>query len=264
MAAQRILPKTSLEPHLRQKNFQCRQCGYNTKHDFNTVYIPASYSFSGEDYVSLTTTYPFEWENEHGEPIDYDSDSIHWHVSTCRVCNQSSFWCGELLVYPPATETTFAPAHQDMPEDAKSLYEEAVAVFPHSRRASAALMRASAENLIKQVTANLPGKKSFHDRVAHLSKQVSPSLVKGLTILRVVGNDALHGIPEQSEVLVIYLDEDSAIPEILAKVINSLVQEIITTPNILSEAYEKIPVDKRRTIDEALAETQPSLNEGQQ
>ncbi|MEV7801156.1 DUF4145 domain-containing protein [Microbacterium foliorum] len=263
MAAQKILPKNSPEPDLGQREFQCRQCGYNTKHDFHLLYIPSSSNWPENNYVALTTEYPLEWEDEHGETIEYEPESVHWHVSICRACNQSSFWCGEKLVYPEITaESGFAPAHDYMPEDAKSLYEEAVAVFPHSRRASAALMRACAENLIKQVTTDLQSKTNFHDRVAHLIKQVSPPLVKGLTILRVLGNEALHGLPEQSEILVIYLDEDSVIPEILAQVINSVVEETIRTPRILDEAYEKIPADKRRTIDEALTENHLSQEEG--
>jgi hypothetical protein len=150
-------------------------------------------------------------------------------------------WRGSKLMFP-LTSSVDAP-HPDMPADAAELYEEARAVLPHSRRAAAALARASLERFLREFE-NAPPKQRLDELIASLSGRIPEPLWKLLTALRVVGNDSLHS--DTDELVVLYLDGgESEVIEPLFGAINSLVEQLITLPAKADALYGMIPQAKR-------------------
>ncbi|WP_396658388.1 DUF4145 domain-containing protein [Microbacterium sp.] len=174
-----------------------------------------------------------------------DSDD-QWHGTLCVSCSRSAVWRDSALMFP-LTGGNVARPHPDMPEEARELYEEAVAVLPRSRRAAAALARAALESLLKEL-APAGGKPNLQARIAELRDQINPSLWKVLTALRVVGNDALHG--DTDDLIIMYLNgEMSETVEPFFEAINSLVEQLLTQPRVASEIYERIPAPKREAAE---------------
>jgi hypothetical protein len=67
-------------------------------------------------------------------------------VSHCQKCNAFTIWKDGILIYP---QTYIAPLPtSDMPEDVKSDYEEARAIFAQSSRGAAALLRLAIQKLV--------------------------------------------------------------------------------------------------------------------
>lgn len=176
------------------------------------------------------------------------STSSAWWGALCAACRRLSVWREDECLYPRVT-VGVAPAHPEMPEAARSLYEEAAAVLPVSRRAAAALARASMEALLKEVDG-AQGRKNLQERLGALHSKVSPDLWQILTALRVVGNDALHG--DNDELVTLYLKEEaSGVVRALFGSINEIVQELITRPRERAELYALIPDGKREAAERA-------------
>jgi hypothetical protein len=168
-----------------------------------------------------------------------------WSSSTCSSCNQSSVWRGDRIVFP--SESPISPAHPDMPSDAAELYEEARAVLPTSRRAAAALARATLERLLRGLES-ADSKQRLDGLVAGLSGKVGEPLWKLLTALRVIGNDTLH--VGDTEIVTLFLEGDAAeVAEPFFGAINAVVEELITQPRKAAELYALIPQSKREDAE---------------
>lgn len=136
-----------------------------------------------------------------------------------------------------------APPHPDAPPSVAELYEEARGVLPISRRASAALVRATLERLLRELDPDNGGKR-LDELIAQLRGQIREPLWKFLTAIRIVGNDSLHS--EEGELAVLYLRGDSdEIVEPLFEAVNTLVEELVTQPAKAEELYRLIPQTKR-------------------
>ena len=165
-----------------------------------------------------------------------------WRASFCVSCEQSSVWRGSRLVHP--VESSVPSAHPDMPADVAELYEEARSVLPISRRASAALARATLERLLRSLDDDSKGER-LDELIARLSGRVTAPLWKLLTALRVVGNDTLHGSGGE-DLVVLYLEGDaSKVAEPFFGAINSVVEELITQPAAAEALYSMLPQAKR-------------------
>src|SRR5206468_1184225 len=93
--------------------------------------LPAGESLAGEIYSQQT------WHQ-----LIYSSGVINKTealICICTHCRLPSYWVGDQLVFPASAPVE--PAHPDLPDQCKLDYEEASAVFVHSPRASAALIR---------------------------------------------------------------------------------------------------------------------------
>ena len=119
--------------------------------------------------------------------------------------------------------------HADMPGQVKKVYEEARKVASKSAGATAALLRKAAEMLCREVLWEEHGGgskwPSLDKGIAKLKDAgvLSPKCVEGLTIVRLVGNDAVHEG-------VIDMEEDEQSLELLFDLINDIVQETISRP----------------------------------
>lgn len=157
--------------------------------------------------------------------------------STCSRCSKESYWVNGKIVYP---RTSVAPlAHDDMPEEVMEIYNEARNISDISPRASAALLRLAVEKLLPLVGAE--GKSinaMIHDLV---TKGLSPEIQMALDGLRVIGNETIH--PGQIEI-----QENKDIAMGLFKVLNIIVEHLITRKKEIQELYDLLPDEKKQWI----------------
>ncbi len=205
----------------------------------NSFWSHSTFTDSSEVFTAIGTDVV-----RYSDPSDVD-DAAEWTYSLCVACGRASVWRGDSLLYPSGS--TVDVPHPDMPAQASELYLEARAVLPVSRRAAAALARASLEALLRELDSQSAGKR-LDDLVAELRTRVGETLWQLLTALRVVGNDALHS--ESGDLVVLFLngDRDVAV-EPLFGAINEIVEQVITQPKTARELYKMIPEGKRATAE---------------
>lgn len=168
-----------------------------------------------------------------------------WTMSLCFACKRGSVWRGTQVVFP--TGSSYPNAHPDMAASAAEIYEEARAVGAVSRRAGAALARASLERLLKELRPADSGQ--LDDRIASLQPDVSLALWQMLTVLRHTGNKALHSSGEEGDVLVAFVldDEDGQMLGLLLNTINDLVDELVTRPSQAATYFGQLPTGVANT-----------------
>lgn len=110
-------------------------------------------------------------------------------------------------------------ANRDLPDDIKSLYEEASTIADLSPKGAAALLRLAVEMLCKHLGGKGP---RLDDDIAFLVKQGLPvNVQKSLDIVRIVGNNAVHpGF--------INIDDDPTIVHTLFGLVNIIAETMIT------------------------------------
>ncbi|RAN79331.1 hypothetical protein B5P43_15590 [Bacillus sp. SRB_336] len=176
---------------------------------------------------------------------------FYWFASRCQGCEALAFWAGKKLTYPSVDSYWLDEPHESLPEDAKALLAEAIAVFPISRRASAALCRASLESLLKTVQQDLAMKRpTLEDRINALENSVSPQFWKLLTTIRHVGNKSLHGADDSDSAVAMFLDEnDDYVPRLLIGVVNQLAEQLIEIPGQTNALFAAIPAAAREAAE---------------
>lgn len=183
-----------------------------------------------------------------------------WAASKCSGCTQSTVWHSDSIVYPVVN---LAPIpNRDMPTGPKELYLEAAAVMVVSRRAGAAMARATLERLLIELDPSSPKGARLDDRIIRVLDKVSTSLGEALTIIRHVGNVALHGDPAPDDALVLILDEENTeIIDVLFAAINDLVDELVTRPAVRARLLNAVPRTVRDAVDrkEAAARNRDNL-----
>jgi hypothetical protein len=233
---------------VRESRFSCLRCGTFSYHEWVNLEVSARTEyFSQVMYSDAADRFYIDSDGLRAE--DRDVMIGVWSSSTCAACLASTVWRDDEVVYPRSSP--IPPAHADMPTDAATLYEEARQVFPHSRRASAALARATLELLLREHTQDQDTR--LDGLIANLHGQVQESLWKFLTAIRVVGNDVLHGGVDEG-LVVVYLDgESDEVAEPLFAAINSLVEQLITQPRKADELYMRLPEGKRAEAERKAA-----------
>jgi hypothetical protein len=219
-------------PILDGDSFICPRCG--------------AYAHQIWHVINVANVGYLEWEPE---PITNRNRSL-WKAAVCQRCMKPSFWRESAMVYPSASAG--APAHVDMPYLVKELYEEASTVAPHSRRAGAALARATVERLIKLIDPEAPKRASLEKRIERIERHISTPLRELLDLVRVTGNGAVHVDDEPDEVVVIALDDEEgpAFLELLLDAANNLVEELISRPRKTRELWERLPESVRAKREE--------------
>ncbi|MFC6090678.1 hypothetical protein [Saccharothrix lopnurensis] len=104
-----------------------------------------------------------------------------------------------------------------MPAEVRELFEEARAVAGVSRRAGAALARATVERLIRILDPDAPEKAKLDQRIERIKDRLTPQTAQLLDVLRVTDNGALHVDDEPGELGVTALgdEEGPALLELL-------------------------------------------------
>lgn len=232
-------------PKYQATRFNCPRCG----------------AFAAQEWRELAAEGDYEYNQATHDPVmDSAPDGaaskgeLAWEACLCAGCERHSLWIGGVLAYPIGTATGTVPEPvEGMPDEVRELYLEASAVFPHSRRAAAALCRASLERLAKHLTPDLPAGRSLDERLIVLSGKTTESLTQAVQFIRHAGNTALHGARDDDESVVIYMDGDETdLIDLFFVTINELVNELVLRPARIQAAYEMLPVEKRESIERKL------------
>ena len=127
-----------------------------------------------------------------------------------------------------------------MPDDVRADYVEASLVFEQSPRSAAALLRLGLQKLMPHL-----GEKgnNINTDIGNLVKKGLPAEVqKALDTVRVVGNNAVH--PGQID-----LNDDKQTAASLFRLLNFIVERMITQPKEIHGLYAGLPQTSRDAID---------------
>lgn len=164
-------------------------------------------------------------------------------LSKCSHCERLSVWIYDRLAHPRTGGAP--PAHSDLPDDIRRDYDEASSILDLSPRGAAALVRLSIEKLCRKLCEELGQTgRTLNDNIAMLVKNgLDPRIQKALDAVRIYGNNAVHpgGID---------LRDDRATAESLFKLLNLIVERMISTPKHIDEVYEALPEKERKWVEE--------------
>lgn len=162
----------------------------------------------------------------------------NFHLSKCYSCEEYGVWLHYKLIWPEQN-TRFEP-NDDMPDKIKSIFIEASSLFEKSPRASAALLRLAIENLCNILNGKV---QNINKGIASLVKNgLNSRTQKALDIVRVTGNDAVH--PGH-----INLNDDPEVAARLFRLVNVIVEELISLPNEIDAIYDELPKTKKDAIE---------------
>lgn len=159
-------------------------------------------------------------------------------VHRCQCYGKKVLWIDDEYIYP---DIIAEEANPDMPESVKRLYEEAGLIYNKSPRAACALLRLAVENLCQELGQV---DRDINKNIAALvQKGLPPSIKKALDTVRVVGNKAVH--PGQIAIDV----DDVNTAKMLMRLLNMIVERMITEPKELEEVYGLLPKSTREAIE---------------
>lgn len=158
---------------------------------------------------------------------------LAWHkikIYTCTHCQKYIIWHNKKIVFPKASLVEMP--NDDLSEDIKKDYIEAMNVVNDSPRSACALLRLAIQKLCKQLGEK---GKSINDDIGSLVKKgLSPQIQKSLDIVRVVGNNAVH--PGEMNI-----DDTPEIAFLMFKLVNFIADKMITEPKELDNLYSGLP-----------------------
>lgn len=164
---------------------------------------------------------------------------INVHASICYECSQMSIWLYDRLLFPAVGEAP--PANPDMPRDIRRDYDEASAILDHSPRGAAALLRLAVQKLCKELGQK--GKDINKDIGALVAAGLDKRVQQALDAVRVIGNESVH--PGQID-----LRDDRQTAETLFRLVNLVVDKMISEPKQVEEVFNSLPASKLAAIKE--------------
>lgn len=195
------------------------------KEDRDRMRVWAEKKAKGQPFLEASSNYS-----------DIDVNNV-W-FSSCFNCSGVALWICDRMIYPQRGE---APAaNPDMPEEVRRDYDEASTILDLSSRGAAALIRLGIDKLCGQLG---DPKKSINDNIKSLvAEGLDARIQKALDAVRVIGNNAVH--PGQID-----LRDDRATAESLFRLLNLIVEKMISEPKHVDEVYEALPVSARKAIE---------------
>lgn len=166
-----------------------------------------------------------------------DAESINITVTTCKSCLKYHVWVNGKMLIPSVSNIPLP--YEDMPEDIKDLYNEARDVFPHSKKATAALLRLALQKLC--VHLGEKGKNINDDIASLVSKGLPVEVQKALDYVRVTGNNSVH--PGEMNI-----DDNDNICLRLFSMLNFIVDRMIIQPKKIEEAFDFLPENAKVAI----------------
>ena len=154
-------------------------------------------------------------------------------LSRCSHCKQYAFWIKDKMVYPVVS---LAPLpSDDMPEDVKADYMEAVSIVEMSPRASSALLRLALEKLMIHLGVNGD---DINGKIGSLVKKgILTEIQQSLDFVRVIGNESVH--PGELD-----LKDDKETAYSLFGLLNYIIYDRITRPKEIDALNKKLPQSK--------------------
>ncbi|MEH7557141.1 DUF4145 domain-containing protein [Priestia megaterium] len=234
--------ETYVAPQLGLKAFTCPECKAFSHQTWNEVI----FNTNGNSYKLQAFTGPRVDVVKEKEELPVSGLAGHsiFHItafSHCYSCKAVSIWKGNNMVHP--NNLNVEPPSLDMPADIVTLYNEARSIAHLSPKSAAGLLRLALEKLLIYLGAK---KGTIDSMIQNLvdKEVISPSglVRKALDSIREIGNAGVH-------TTTINLDEKPEAAFALFKVINFVVEKMITDKKIMEEIYSFIPQEKREKLD---------------
>ncbi|NLR73591.1 DUF4145 domain-containing protein [Leeia aquatica] len=200
----------------------------------NAFHCPICKTFAHMGWVSLVTT---------SAPME----ATDLFQARCARCQKETYWRDDKsgdprapkgkMIYPLASNAPLPSS--DLPEDCQQDYAEARAIAAQSPRAAAALLRLIIQKLCKHFGE--PGKDINKDIGRLVEKGLPKILQEALDTVRVIGNAAVH--PGE-----INFEDNPEIVTVLFRLINLIVEKMITEPKEMADLYQSLPTSKLEQI----------------
>lgn len=160
-------------------------------------------------------------------------------IHKCQCCGKKIIWIDNDYVYP---DIVAEEANPDMPEPVKQLYNEAGLIYNKSPRAACALLRLAIDRLCNELGET---DRDINKNIGALVRKGLPqSVQQALDVVRVVGNKAVH--PGQISFDV----DDKATATMLMRLLNIIVERMITEPKEIGSLYQGLPESVKKSIEE--------------
>jgi hypothetical protein len=150
--------------------------------------------------------------------------------SICSHCHESAHWVGDSMVFPG--ESNAPLPNPDMPDDIQNDFNEAREIINKSPRGASALFRLCIQKLCKHLGES--GENINADIAQMVKKGLNINVQKSLDAVRVIGNESVH--PGKMD---IKDNADTAIQ--LARLVNFVVDAMISQPNEIQSVYNSLP-----------------------
>ena len=159
-------------------------------------------------------------------------------IATCQNCKKEIIWIDDEYVYP---DIIAEEANADMPDSVKLLYDEAGLIYNKSPRAACALLRLAIDRLCNELGET---DRDINKNIGALVRKGLPQTVQqALDVVRVVGNKAVH--PGQ----IAFDVDDKNTATMLMRLLNIIVDRMITEPNEIDSLYQGLPESVRNAIE---------------
>ncbi|PPS64446.1 hypothetical protein CR917_08185 [Pseudomonas sp. BRM28] len=160
------------------------------------------------------------------------------NLSTCFNCKKHCVWIHDKIAYPATGDAP--PANPDMSDDVRRDYDEANAILDISPRGAAALIRLGIQKLCKELGQS---GKNINDDIGNLvALGLDTRIQQALDTVRVIGNQAVH--PGQMD-----LKDDRNIAVSLFKLLNLIIDRLISEPKHIEEVYNTLPSGQLTAIE---------------
>ena len=212
-------------PAIDAESFTCPYCNTLSQQNWNIICLGKFGNGTSFDEISFSNmrVYP---------------ETVRISISTCQSCKKWHVWIGDKMFLP--RETNIPMPLDDMPEDIKSLYNEARDVFPHSKRATAALLRLALQKLC--IYLGEKGKNINDDIASLVSKGLPIQVQKALDYVRITGNNSVH--PGEMNI-----EDNDDICLRLFSMLNFVVDRMIVQPKEIEKAFDFLPEKAKAAIE---------------
>lgn len=171
----------------------------------------------------------------------YGTSQILEHLACiCSHCKKLSLWKKNTQTIIDPIFTTHVPAHKEMPNEIKALYDEALSIIDLSPKASSALLRLAIQNLMPLIGANIG--KLDKDIAKLVSEGLPEEIQQALDFCRVIGNNAVH--PNE-----LNLDDTPEMAHAMFEMLNFIVEEKIAKPKRVKELFARLPTGALEAIE---------------
>ncbi len=211
-------------PGFKKDAFTCPNCSAYSKQDW--TYEPVNETYGA--FIEANPIYNV------GKQI-----VNKLYLCKCQHCGYISFWYKNQLAWP--LNSGIEPPVEEMPDDIKSLYNEASSIVWLSPKGACAILRLALQILCNRL-ANVDEKNKIDESIKILVENGLPKKVQqAMDIVRIVGNEAVH--PGE-----INVDDNSEIAIKMFRLMNMIIEKMIIEPRELDELYNSMPDDKLEGI----------------
>lgn len=206
-----------IAPNKKLKSFTCPHCNTVSlmEYNFHQFQSDINLRFGNESTTSKKLT-----------------------IARCENCHNKILWIDNEYIYP---DIITEEANEDMPNSVKQLYDEAGLIYNKSPRAACALLRLAIDRLCNELGET---DRDINKNIGALVRKGLPQTVQqALDVVRVIGNKAVH----PGQIAFDVDDKNTAI--MLMRLLNIIVERMITEPKEIDSLYQGLPESVRNAIE---------------